>query len=561
MEEKGKKINWIISILINAAIAAAVLLFTHMSYETNDDFAISSRIVDGYPEVYFINYYLCLILTKLQNLMPSLNAFVVSQIAMSFVSFVCILKLVMDNCKERIVIIASVALILFFSIDHYSTIQFTKTAALITTAGALLLIDALIKSRNAFYYILGVLLFLAGSGLRIEGTIVPFGFAGIYAIAWMIENRGRLKIFLSERKIAISLVMIVIIAGSVALQIASLWANNRTPELKEYTAYNSYRTAIVDYSRLDYYEDQKSEYEKAGFSDFDIKLIRSWIFDYDGAASTDNLKKIIEISDGADKEGMTVKTSAKQFLKETKKNVRKITPMGAQLIVLMLLGLWLILAGTWSSRLLVVLAAMATAAMHVMLYYVERPAYRAFYVPIICAAVFMIYALSELGELPKWKKAPGIAIALIIAVLVLPVYKDSIKTFHKNEKRIMSDEFVERLKSDNDTFFVVGTMEKKTNPSYLTPWKAPDTSLDSNCMGGGSWGTKSPYILDKLSAYGIQNPIKDLIDNDNARYVGNKNVKNLTSYYNKWYGKDGRTIQLEQDGEIDGLKVWAVKSK
>lgn len=561
MNEKGKKTNWIISILINAGIAAAVLLLTHMSYETNDDFAISSRIVDGYSEVYFINYYLCFVLTKIQNLIPSLNAHVMMQLVLSFISFVCILKLVMDNCKEKIVVIAASAMILFFSIDQYSTIQFTKSAALMTTAGAMLLIDALIKSRNAFYYITGFLLFLVGSCLRIEGTVVPFGFAGIYAIAWMIDHRSGLKGFLVERRKAIISVLGILIIGAVALQVASLWANNRTPELKEYTAYNSYRTSIVDYSRLDYYEEQKTEYDKAGFDDFDIKLIRAWMFDYDGAASSENLAKIIQISDGAKKEGMTLKKASVEFLKETRKNIRKVTAMGAQIIVLMLLGIWLMVAGKWSSRLLVVLSALAASAMHIMLYFVERPAYRAFYVPDICAAMFMIYALSELGELPRWKKAPGIAVALIALALVFPVYKQSDDTFKSNQKRVMSNDFVEYLSNDKDTFYVVGTREKKSNPGYLIPWKAPDTSIDDNCMGTGSWGTKSPYIMDKLAAYGMTNPIKDLIDNDRARFIGNKNVKNLTAYLNKWYGKDGKKIYFEEVGKIDGLKVWAVKSR
>lgn len=560
MDEKGKKTNWIISILINAGIAAAVLLLTHMSYETNDDFAISSRIVDGYSEVYFINYYLCFVLTKIQNLIPSLNAHVMMQLFLSFISFVCILKLVMDNCKEKIVVIAASALILFFSIDQYSTIQFTKSAALMTTAGAMLLIDALIKSRNAFYYITGFLLFLVGSCLRIEGTVVPFGFAGIYAIAWMIDHRSGLKGFLVERRKAIISVLGILIIGAVGLQLASLWANNRTPELKEYTAYNSYRTSIVDYSRLDYYEEQKAEYDKAGFDDFDIKLIKAWMFDYDGAASSENLSKIIQISDGAKKEGMTLKKASVEFLKETRKNIRKVTAMGAQIIVLMLLGIWLMVAGKWSSRLLVVLSALAASAMHIMLYFVERPAYRAFYVPDICAAMFMIYALSELGELPRWKKAPGIAVALIALALVFPIYKQSDDTFKSNQKRVMSDDFVEYLSDNKDTFHVVGTREKKSNTGYLTPWKAPDTGIDDNCMGTGSWGTKSPYIMDKLAAYGMTNPIKDLIDNDRARFIGNKNVKNLTAYLNKWYGKDGKKIYFEEVGKIDGLKVWAVKS-
>lgn len=560
MENKGKKFNWIKSILINLAIAAFMLLFTHMIYETNDDFVISSRIADGYPEVYFINYCYCLILTKLQTLLPLWNMHVVVQIVLSFVSFVCILKLILDNSRSKIISVAATAVLFFFSIDQYTTVQFTKTAALITTAGALLLIDALIKSRNLFYYTMGFILFFVGACLRIEGVVVPFGFAGIYAIAWMIDNRRDLKDFLRSKLIITLLVIFALAGGSAALHFSSVIANSRTPELKRYVEYNDLRSAVIDYSRLDYYDEQKSEYEKAGFSNSDIKLIRAWMFDYDGAASADNLKKIIEISDGADKDAMTAKIAVRKFVRDSYKNARAFTPMGVHIIALVLLGIWLLLAGKWSTRFFVLLTAAAVVVLHVYLYYIERPAYRAFYVPDICAAVFMLYALSGLGELPKWKVAPGIAVALMMIVMLVPVYKDSLTVFHKAEKRIMSEEFTNYLKDNKDTFYVVATREKKINPSYLTPWKAPDTSIDANCMGTGSWGTLSPYMLDKMVDYGMQNPIKDLIDNDKARYVGNKNIKALTEYYNKWYGGSGKTIRLIEDGKVNGLQVWAVKS-
>ena len=65
MNERPSKYNLIKSLVINTAILIAVLVCTDMGYETNDDFAIASRIVDGYPEVFFVNWFLAFVLTKL----------------------------------------------------------------------------------------------------------------------------------------------------------------------------------------------------------------------------------------------------------------------------------------------------------------------------------------------------------------------------------------------------------------------------------------------------------------------------------------------------------------
>ena len=109
--ENRTKYSLLKSAAINAVILAAVLAATHMMYETNDDYAIASRIVDGYPEVNFVNYYLCLILVKIQAAVPSLNAYVIFMILGSYVSFTCILKLIMDRTDQKIIYIASALVI------------------------------------------------------------------------------------------------------------------------------------------------------------------------------------------------------------------------------------------------------------------------------------------------------------------------------------------------------------------------------------------------------------------------------------------------------------------
>ena len=83
---------------------------------------------------------------------------------------------------------------------------------------------------------------------------------------------------------------------------------------------------------------------------------------------------------------------------------------------------------------------------------------------------------------------------------------------------------------------------------------------DRNVTGTGGWGVLSPYMLDRLAEFGVYNPIKDLIDNEKAFYVGNKNIKRLTEYYNKWYGTPETTIYMDQVDEVDGRKIWSVKT-
>ncbi|MBP3895092.1 MAG: hypothetical protein J6D07_01360, partial [Mogibacterium sp.] len=119
MNGKSNIRNWIKSAVINLIIMVAVMLLTHMVYETNDDYAIASRIVDGYPEIVFINYYLCAMLAKVQVLTSSLNIFVLTQILLSFISFTIVLELLFDKSSHRIIQLVSVSIVIMLSIDAY----------------------------------------------------------------------------------------------------------------------------------------------------------------------------------------------------------------------------------------------------------------------------------------------------------------------------------------------------------------------------------------------------------------------------------------------------------
>ena len=210
------------------------------------------------------------------------------------------------------------------------------------------------------------------------------------------------------------------------------------------------------------------------------------------------------------------------------------------------------------------------ACLYMALHYMQRPAYRAQYMADIGAAMWLLYTLSTAYEYDREvrgtkRRRPllvmGICTSLIAAMLLAPLFVRCNKSYDGVKGKLMPAELAEYIGDHSDSFFVFATSEKKSGAAYLTPWKAPDTKAEKNVMGTGSWGTMSPYVLDKLGAYGLKNPIKDLIDNSNAYYIGNKRIGKLTEYYNKWYGGNGKTIRLEQVTESGGYKIWKVVSQ
>lgn len=570
--ENRTKYSLLKSAAINAVILAAVLAATHMMYETNDDYAIASRIVDGYPEVNFVNYYLCLILVKIQAAVPSLNAYVIFMILGSYVSFTCILKLIMDRTDQKIIYIASALVIALFSVDHYCTIQFTKTAALMISAALMLMLDTLTRKRNVLHILLSLILLYAGAALRIDGLMVAVGFAGLYLLYWLFINRKRLteEGYLTAPRILLYIVLLALTGGCLVFNHMSYLANTGSEGLKAYKEYSQARSDVVDFGVYDNYDQNAAAYEEIGISENDLNLIDHWYFDYDGAASLDNLIKIKEIDNAGTHESYSVRQAAEDFIDSVKSSVLKLGFTGIHIIILCIIALWMIIALHPRHWLYIIATGAFAACLYMALHYMQRPAYRAQYMADIGAAMWLLYTLSTAYEYDREvrgtkRRRPllvmGICTSLIAAMLLAPLFVRCNKSYDGVKGKLMPAELAEYIGDHSDSFFVFATSEKKSGAAYLTPWKAPDTKAEKNVMGTGSWGTMSPYVLDKLGAYGLKNPIKDLIDNSNAYYIGNKRIGKLTEYYNKWYGGDGKTIRLEQVSESGGYKIWKVVSQ
>lgn len=563
--------NWIKSLAVNAAILIAVLLTTNLLYETNDDYAIATRIADGYPYIGFINYYLCRVLIPLQQIFTGFNVFVVFQIAAAFAAFVFILKVTLDAGKNRAGAVMAALVILVFSVDHYCAVQFTKTAALLLVTGMLLLIDSMIKKRKWYYYLYAMIFLYLGVAFRADSFIAVIGFGGIFLIFWVFRNRRELKNggYLTGRQILIYIILLGLIGGCYGFDMASERVNVSTDELSEYKEYSELRSDVVDYPVYEYYSGNEEAYDAIGISENDLYLIDHWYLDYDGAAGKKNLQAILQVDSEVHKEDKSISASAKTFVKHVISSVKKLSFTGVHVLLLIVLAIWAAVMVKPKYRLYIIALGAFTVCLYLALFYMYmgRIAYRAMYVADLGAAVWLLYFVNGQAETyvkrfcGRFKTAVCILAVAVMLLLIIPVWRDCIKEYDSISRRIMPERMGAFISEQDDSLFVFPVSEKKSSADYASPATVPGKYGMQNVMGTGSWGTMSPYILDKLAEYNMTNPIKGLIDNPKAYYVGNKDIDRVTEYYKKWYGSTKKEITLNRVDNIDGYSIWKVETQ
>ena len=558
--------NWLISLAVNAVILAAVLYFTDLMYETNDDFAIAEKLAAGYPYVGFVNYYLCRVLMAVQAAFPAVNIFTISQLAASFVSFTVIFKVLLDRNAYFTELLLGAAVTAFFSLDHYSSMQFTKTSGLLMTAGLIFVVDTYINNRGhklkfLIYSIIGYSLFFAGVAYRQKGMFPALAFAGVFVLLWLILS-GR-EYFRGRSPLPETALIIVLLAAALVpygIDLKSDEVNAGTAELALGREYQAERVKITDYPMIENYEEHKDQYDAIGLSENDLYLIDRWIFDYDGAASLGNLKKINEINYPGVLASRSLTRSAKRFAKGVYKAVRGLDFTGMHLIILVLLAVYFISAVRPRNWIYVVIIGLLTAGIYIAVYYISRPQYRAFYVADIGAAFWILFALSMIPDRNTRivRNITCIVAVCVMGLLFMPALEALESQKAHIEKQIEPAEITEYFTAHPDSFYIGPTTAMKQPASYLDPLEVPVPA--PNVSGTGGWETMTPYKLGFLANYGITNPVRDLIDTPDTYFFGDSKKGKLKEYLNKWYGSEGKEIIFEKIDEVAGNGVYRVIS-
>ena len=552
---------WLASIAINIVILAAVMYFTDAYYETNDDFTIAYRIADGYPYVGFVNYFLCSVLILINKIFTDVNVFMVSLVVTSFAAFTFILKTLMERSKDPADILISIAGVFFFSFDHYSSLQFTKTSALLMVAGLIFVADTYINSRSVIGFFAGFFMYFLGVAYRQKGMFAALSFICIFILIYLIINgKDYFKDKKAVKEIGLFILITVLLVAPYGVDMLSDAINAGTPERATAREYQALRAKITDYPVYKNYDKLKDEYESAGITKNDLYMIDRFILDYDGSASLENLKTITKIHYGGIGSEMTVEKAAKKFAKKTLKALHKFSFTGMHIILMAVLGIYLIYALKPKGWIYIVAFAILTVALYIGIYYMQRTKYRAFYVADVSAVFWIIYALvSTEHRAVRSKFLKGLVCVLVIASVACMTPKAVKKLNAKaanNKYLIEAEEHTEYFASHPDLFFVMPTTVQKQPATYLDPFAVP--TMPDNVTNTGGWETLTQARMDFMKKYGVDNPIKDLIDNPDVLFFSKYKFDELTEYYNRWYGSEGKQIVFEKVDEAGDTGIYRV---
>ena len=557
--DNKKWYNWLISLTANAAILAAVLYLTEVVYETNDDFAIARELTAGYPYVGFVNVFLCKVLIVIQNAFPQHNIFVLSQMVLSFVCFSVLLRLVIDRRESWIEVIPAIFVCALFSFDHYSSVQFTKTSALLMTAGLIWAVDNYCHERKPVTFVPAFLLFYIGVAFREKGMFPAIAYAGAFMLIWWIVNWK--KVFgkgSTLRELGLICLILVILVAPHGIDKLSDRVNESTPELKLAREYQAERRMITDYPAMKYYEENKDKYDAAGLSENDIYVVDRWIFDYDGSASLENMRTINNINAPYRVSTMTPVKAVKKAVKNALLSVKDLNFTGLHVLIALLLFIYVLLMNRTEGWVYALMTGAVTLLIYVAIYYLQRPQYRALYVADAGAAFWLLYISVTARRRSSRKLRAGLAVVIAAAVILMavPARQMLADTFRHNEAQLIPSEQITYFAENPDKFFVGPTTSMGMSPAYADPLGRAESP--ANMADTGGWDTLSPYRLEALGRYGIQNPVKDLIDNPDVLYVGEGKRKILKEYFNKWYCDKGESVHFEKVDEVDGTGIYKV---
>ena len=204
----------------------------------------------------------------------------------------------------------------------------------------LILVDNYTHERKIPTFIFAFILFAIGVAYRQKGMFPAISYAAAYSVVWWLLNyRERLAKKNIYKEIVLALTLALIAIVPYGMDKVSDKINASTPELAYAREYQAERVKVTDYPLLGYYEDNVEKYEQAGLNFNDIYIVDRFIFDTDGAASLEKLKKINEINYTYLLANRSVVKAVRKFARGTIDDLRARSFNGMHIIILVVLSI------------------------------------------------------------------------------------------------------------------------------------------------------------------------------------------------------------------------------
>ncbi len=504
-------------IAANSAIWA-MALFLGIHWDISDDPRIAHLLRNSDYYYSYIGKGVSWLVHQLFGLSATVDWWTVFSVAFSAMGIsVCVYSVIYKLPDKRGAALGGGILLIGWYISVY-TVNFTRTAMVIAVGGISLILLALSDETNRKSipkYICGVLLLLLGGQVRRESGYLALGFLALGGFIYLVRQAELFKKswWLKNCKA----IVLLVIAAVAMVGLTALEDVTKTDREKAIDSFDLSRSSIQDFNGS--YSNLLNNDElckSIGLSSSnDISMLINWMNDDPDVFTKEQLEKISEAGDTDDFIGRGLSAA-----KETVKIVI-MSPMGILLLIVFAVEL---LKNFKKNIFPVLFVFLITVALLFCLCFMGRNPARV-YESAIFTAIFIILFFSDHSGSRIFAKFPVeiVSCVLIIAIVWLKAPATN-KITPFNEKKVQQESNYENFdliyERKENTYFCIPYVYSKLLKASI--WTMPPEDYCDNLIPVGGWSNYASFIIDKKEKYGIDNPLRNLPEKENAYLIFDK---------------------------------------
>lgn len=553
------KLRLLGAVLLNALVLACMLAFIQPGFESNDDQTLAA-FVDGQTAVKdahipYMNYALTNLLKGLYLLGDTLPWFTILQYALLFAGFTALTWIMFERLRAWQGAALTVMVLVLIGVDSYTSISYTKTAAVCTIAGLALMLHAMefrAKGRRALPVVLGGVLVIFGAMLRFMEFLpcaALMSVLGLRYIWGVIADKGIEKKLSAIVRYALPFAAVLVIAAGLYAFDGAVWSRG---EWGTYRRFDDSRIALTDYG-IPAYEEMPDAYESLGLSKTAVELLRSGNF-YEPDLFN---KATIEAITAAKSEAKPAPSLGECLGKLLDTCTVRFFDHQAVYLLLIVFALWLA-CGEHDLRGWFTFAIELGMFCVFYLYLIRRGRYL---VDRVDMGLFMAVVTVLLWTLKReLLDKERVLSALLLACALFTSYMYSRTNYRFGSHSTVEDkselkQAVDTLLSDNDCLYLskIDPLDKAIYSAFETP---PDGYWDRIVTIGG-WLAQNPIVARTMADYGVVNPYRDIVDKDNV-YIIDDDIDLTISFINEYYDPDASAELVEPLSRETGLEIYRI---
>ncbi len=549
MQMRLLKSDLSVALSMNFLFLLLYLIFGELMYGSLDDYFMSAVLTGAYGSsydvhLYFINVVFGFILQPLYMLFPKVGWYFFAELGGTFASFVIISYLFLKRINQSFRKEALFLILACLTPDFYFMLNFTQCATLFTATGILAIICGDIDKRKLFWLV-GVVMLSAGFVMRKDAFLMGMPFLLVPLL---------IRFFIQKKLSRYTIIAVLVCMGVTVALYKIDQSCYQSNDYKYYADYQPIRALFVDgnfYDREAIYD----ELEERGGSELFLSAYTTWFFYDTELYSIQNLNQLEIVTENnlyevnwAKMPVAILNTLSKGFM-----NTNAWCWFFFSLLLIRFSEKKVALY-PWVSLILAAICFGYLLMINRVVYHVETGVW--LYAAISVVPFFRKDDSDEENAKP-WVKMLLILIATLLYAATCYGQVIGLKTNLFTKPQYGDSywlDFQKYVQSHQENVFLLPLFEYQKNATTQNyAYKSIAPGSWANIIPLGFWNVNLPGMKQELETRGVDNPLKDIV-NDNVYVATENKVSLINRYYSVFYGKELQIDTVQKIGPLNILK-------